>query len=334
MTRILSILLLSSTAYSLGASMIMAQDSKVYIYEKPSKKSKLVGSLQKRYLRLSLAEEETFIRGDAYSWYKVYGGWVNVSWVINDRKKPLPYTADPFHKKSIEKVHKIVTLTSIKSTTAKTMDKALVQDKDKEVLVPSENNATLVEEDYNEQHDKPYKQKDSYLSRYFVGMSLNYNMLTVDKKDQVGSIILKNTPDDSATSIGLEAGTKISNYIVSANYEMVNLADMSMNSFYLSLDYQFENIVHPFIGVSLGMSNLAWQIDPLGNSRVKDSKLSSLLYGLEMGIEYKLIDHWSLTSTLIYQKLNFTTKLVSSPAESDIVHRDKSSLGVGVRYKF
>ncbi|MDD2790672.1 MAG: opacity family porin [Sulfurimonas sp.] len=170
---------------------------------------------------------------------------------------------------------------------------------------------------------------------FFVGASLNYNKLEVTKKDQVGEILLNNSLDDAATSLGVQVGTRIAqNYVASLNYEKVNLDAMKMQSLYLSFDYQFDNILHPFIGASVGISYLEWLNDPLVNSSIKDNKLSSLMYGIQAGAEYMIDEHWSLYSILSYQKLDLTTELISSPAKAEVQYEDKSSVGVGIRYNF
>ena len=331
MSKIASILLLGCTAYTLNASVVAADNTKVYIYEKPSLKSKQIGSLKTKYLNLSKVQEETFIRGEEYLWYRIDSGWVYASWAINDSKRPIPYNNDPFHKKRVDKA---VALPVVATTASMQRDRSALGDGEEKELAGKEPHKISARKEEHTPKDHSTNKVQSYDTKYFIGTSLNYNMLTVDKEDQRGSIVLNNMPDDSATSIELEAGMKMDNYVVSANYEMVNLSDVSLNSFYLSLDYQFENLFNPFIGLSLGMSNLEWQMDPLGNSINKDTKLSSLLYGIQVGVEYKLIKHWSVTSSLAYHKLNFTTKLISSPAHSELLHKDKSSLGVGVRYEF
>ena len=82
------------------------------------------------------------------------------------------------------------------------------------------------------------------------------------------------------------------------------------------------------------MSSLVWQTDPLVNSKNKDEKLSSLMYGLQVGINYPLYQNWSVYSVLAYQKLDFKTTLTSTPAETEVTHEAKMSIGAGIRYSF
>ncbi|MDD2699249.1 MAG: hypothetical protein PHF17_10645 [Arcobacteraceae bacterium] len=170
----------------------------------------------------------------------------------------------------------------------------------------------------------------------FIGISLNFNTLTVNKTNQVGDIVLNKPLDDKATSFTFQVGTKLKeNYVVSANYEITNLDDLKLSSYYLSLDYQFNyEFINPYLGISLGMSDLQWQYDPLVSSQVKDEKLSSPLYSIQGGIVFPIEKQWSVFSQLSYQKLDFKTTFTSTPAKATVTHEDKRLFGIGVRYAF
>ena len=171
--------------------------------------------------------------------------------------------------------------------------------------------------------------------KYFIGIGFGLNSLDVKKQDQVGSIILNNTPDDSASSFLFLGGINLpNNGRIYGNYEILNLDDVKINAYYLSYDYIFPHILNPYIGLSFGMSDLEWQRDPLVNSQTKDNKLSSLLYGIQGGIEYPIENQLSIYSQISYQKLDFKTNLLSTPAKCTITHESKQSLSIGVKYSF
>jgi len=172
-------------------------------------------------------------------------------------------------------------------------------------------------------------------SKYFIGVGLSLNTLEVKKTNQVGDIVLNQPLDEKATSFTLQAGTKLKeNYELSVNYENVNLDDVNIASYFMSVNYLFNHPLQTYFGISLGMSDLEWQYDPLVKSQTKDEKLSSLLYGLQGGIVYPIEKEWSLFSQISYQKLDFKTNLTSTPAKATITHEDKKSLGVALRYSF
>ena len=172
-------------------------------------------------------------------------------------------------------------------------------------------------------------------SKYFLGASLNTNYLDISQNNKSGSITLANGLDDKALSYTLQVGTNIDkNYIVSANYEVINLDNTKLKSYYLSLDYKFNHSLNPYIGLSLGVSDLTWQIDPLNTSKSKDTKASSFIYGIQAGVIYPVFKRWDLYSQLSYQKLSIDTNLEDSSTKVKISHKDKNSLGVGLRYWF
>ena len=126
----------------------------------------------------------------------------------------------------------------------------------------------------------------------------------------------------------------IRQYIVSLNYEYLNLDDINLYNFYASVDYKFNTQFNPYIGISLGVSNLKWKIDPLTNSQEKDNLQSSVLYGIQAGTLHPLKNQWSLYTKASYHFYDHETKLISTPAQATINHKDKFAVGVGVRYSF
>ncbi|MDX9743952.1 MAG: hypothetical protein RBT59_09055 [Arcobacteraceae bacterium] len=169
----------------------------------------------------------------------------------------------------------------------------------------------------------------------FVGLSLNLNSLSVKQHNEIGTITLPRKLDDQGTSFTFQLGTKLKkDYILSGNFETINLADVKINSYFLSVDYQLPYFLNPYLGISLGMSDLEWQRDPLVKSTTKDTQLSSFLYGIQGGVSYPIEDTWSIVSQFSYQKLDFKTNLTSTPAKGNITHDDKKSLGIGLRHSF
>lgn len=170
--------------------------------------------------------------------------------------------------------------------------------------------------------------------KYFIGFEINQNKLNIEQNDQIGSIILSNSLDKNATSFNFQIGKKFDNYLLSTNYERLNSFDAKIDSYYVSLDYQFNHKLRPFIGISLGKNDLTWKVDPLANSQTKDKKISSFMYGIQAGLNYPIDKKWSIYSKLSYQKFNLKTKLISIPAKSEIIYKNRSSLGLGIRYFF
>ena len=289
----------------------------VNIYEEASKSSKLIEKKDLMYLDETVTLEEKNIRGDIYPWFKIEKGWVNIAYMKKSvaKKTTAPQaTQEP--------------LLSSEISTSPTNEADTLR------IVPKQEDTVKVEVIHQEKKPKKEVTKTDSKYNYFIGVGLNYNVLSVNKQDKAGIIILNEQADDSATSTNIQIGTYIQNYTLSLNYEMLNLNDVKIATTYLSLDYTFKNFLNPFVGVSLGMSDLEWQIDPLTDSKTKDDKLSSMIYGIQAGIHYPIYLNWSVYGILSYQKFDFTTSLISTPAKAEIRHEDKTSLGVGVRYSF
>lgn len=58
------------------------------------------------------------------------------------------------------------------------------------------------------------------------------------------------------------------------------------------------------------------------------------MYGMQVGLEYKVNKRISFIPKVIYTKTNHGTNLVSLPAKSYIEHDSKSQLLLGFRYLF
>lgn len=171
--------------------------------------------------------------------------------------------------------------------------------------------------------------------KYFLGVSFNLNHLNVKKNDIYGQIDLTKELEDKKNSYTINVGRVFNNkYLVSYNYEYLDLNEIDLESHYISLDYKFDTYLTPYVGLSLGYSSLKWNIDPLNNSEIKDTKASSFMYGVQSGIIYPLTDNLNFIGNISYKRFDLKTKLKSLPAVSEIVHKNKSSLGFGIRYNF
>jgi len=319
MNKITQTLILSGTLCSLLATTVVGEGkSNIDVHTDSTFDSKIVTTLTIEYLKQAEILNQKHVNGDDYLWYETEKGWVNVPYLIKG-KGPLPVA--------------IASETSSAKQEAQEVAPAPVAPLVQETSEPSKEEVEVIQEPVVIMEEESTQEEESYVN-YFVGIALNYNSLSVHKDNQVGDIILNNTLYDSATSTNLQIGSKIDNYVVTLNYEAVNLDDIKLATTYLSLDYSFNTFLNPFIGVSLGMSDLEWEIDPLVNSQTRDEKLSSVMYGAQAGIEYNFYKHWSIYSVLSYQKYDFETSLISTPAKATIYHDDKSSIGLGVRYFF
>ena len=334
MNKIVYSLMLTGTLCSLSAFMSIAKED-ANIRSKPSIDSEIV-SILLAHDKIDVLEE---VNISGWPWYKTSKGYIsyellelveskekfleNKSVITEKEIEPAIQEEETQVQKQAEPqvaIENVVVVQEVVAKEEETIVEEIIQIKTQ--IMSQEKEVAQVEKDSQPKYN------------YFVGVELNYNQLSVNKTNIVGDIILNKELDDSASSVSFQVGTKLENYVLSANYEVVNLDDVNMYSLYLSLDFEFDMFLTPFLGISLGMSNLQWQTDPLVNSKTKDEKLSSLMYGVQAGISYQLYKNWSIYSRLSYQKIDFKTTLTSIPAKADVTHEDKASVGVGVRYSF
>lgn len=325
MKKTLYSLLISGILCSLSAFMATAKED-ANVRANPSIKSDVVGVL----IQGEDIEVIEKVNPNYWPWYKTPRGYVSSNLlepkhpVISNNKNhqsantPKPVLRD---KTNVTVTNKAENPLEIALKQEEIKVEATLQE-DINIPVPQKENLKELSE-----NDNKYN--------YFIGVGLNYNILSVNQEDKVGTILLNKQPEDTASSTNIQIGAYIQNYAFSLNYEMLNLDAVKIDTTYLSLDYTFNNnFLNPFIGASLGMSNLVWQTDPLVNSKTKDSKLSSVMYGVQTGIHYQVYLNWSVYGILSYQKFDFRTSFISLPAKADLTHEDKKSLGAGVRYSF
>ncbi len=203
-----------------------------------------------------------------------------------------------------------------------------------EILEVKKEDVVFTSQEGTEKLQNEFKLKE-YFSDNFIGLAVTLNSLKVAQNNEIGTIPLPKKLDEQGSSFILQVGTKLKeHYVISGNYEALNLNDIKINSYFVSVDYKLPYNYNPYLGVSLGGGELEWKTDPLVASVVKPGKIFSMLYGIQGGVEYPVEDNWSIFSQLSYQKFDFKTNLVSTPAKGNITHDDKKSLGIGLRHSF
>ena len=79
------------------------------------------------------------------------------------------------------------------------------------------------------------------------------------------------------------------------NYQKVKNESVSLNNYYIATEYSFiksDNFT-PYIGASIGSSELTWQRQPIDTTQ-NDLKSNSYVLGGTLGIQYKLNNEFSL----------------------------------------
>lgn len=175
-------------------------------------------------------------------------------------------------------------------------------------------------------------------NKYFVGASIYLDSIDVNKEVVSGTNLNLPSNDDSTISFNIHVGAKklYNNFQAVINYDYIPLDDVKLQNYYLSINYQWDDIhLNPYLGVLTGMSKLQWKIDPLTNYTTKDNtSVASGFVGLQGGIEYYLKDNYSIISQAIYQEYFHTTEVIQTSNQTNIHHDRRFGVGIGLRYGF
>lgn len=279
------------------------------IYEEDNSNSKKIGKLNSN--TIIEVECETNNISDLHPWYKTIQGYLNS-----------PYLYNPKNLESCEEDKKIVVpkTQDIPQEEAKT-EVAKVEEKQIEEPTP------IQEEKKPELEDK---------KEFFAGVILGVNKLSVNSENKTGSVTINSPLDDTAYSFNIHVGTNYNeNYRIIANYDHIPLDDITLQNYYLSLNYQWDRYLNPYVGISTGISSMTWESDPLTNSTSKDTESqASGFVGLQGGIEYKYNKDYSFISQILYQEFFHKTNITSGSNTAEITHDRVFQLGLGLRYSF
>lgn len=302
---LLAAILFSNYAY--------AQEN-IIVYEEANTSSKNLEKLNLKYLQEDKIEEIKYSKSD-YAWFKYEKGWVNTPFIKASKKSDSILKENT--SKNQENLKEIKTLKEKEQITAL----ALKEDKVELKAINIKNIENKSFKDYFE---------------YFVTGFVNTNNIRNSKDNLQGSVQLAQEIDDKEVSYGFNIGAIVNkNYALAYNYEKASLNQYDLITQYISLDYMYKLAkITPYVGVSLGYADLKWKKDLLASSTIKDTKVSSSLYGIQAGVIYDISKKVSILGNISYKKYNLSTKLRALPDISELNIDSQSSLGVGLRFRF
>lgn len=173
-----------------------------------------------------------------------------------------------------------------------------------------------------------------YSSDCFVDISTGYSNSPYVKKDITGSINI-NDLDENGYLYDLAVGYRINDKLFSTlNYQYSKFDDIDYDNFYITLNYQFESSLKPYVGLLVGKSFLHWNKDPLNSSQNIDWTSGSFMYGLQVGLEYKINENLTFIPRVLHSRTDHGTNLISAPAQSYIEHDSKTQVLFGLRSGF
>ena len=162
----------------------------------------------------------------------------------------------------------------------------------------------------------------------FVYLSLGLSTITSDIDSSSRNISL----DEDGINIDLGVGYRFRDIVFSTlSYQRAIFNEVNIDNLYVSLNYQFSEIpLKPYVGVLIGFSQLEWSKYPISGTNVNDNKSTTLLGGLQLGIEYSFSDDWSIFGEYQILKNEHKTNILGDNLKIAF----KNNLNIGVYYKF
>ena len=172
------------------------------------------------------------------------------------------------------------------------------------------------------------------LERTFLDISTGYSNAPYTKNDKTGNISI-NQLDKNGYLYDLAIGYRINESVFTTlNYQYSKFKQIDYDDYYITLNYQFDYSLNPYLGILLGKSYLHWNKDPLNSSTIKDINSGSFIYGVQAGLEYKISNNISFLPKILYTRLDHGTNLISLPASSYLEHKNRYQILFGLRFWF
>ena len=180
-----------------------------------------------------------------------------------------------------------------------------------------------------------------------IGLNIGTAQSNYKQTNNQGSIILGNTPNESFTSYELYTTLKpLSDICKEKNmkpyigYTYSDNSDLKNQYLLLGLNKYYQHTVsnkelNLYAGLVVGYGELNWKYDPINSAKDKTKNASSLIGGIQLGIDYPIANNISLGVNTKYLVHNYKTNLnPSDSVSSTIEHKDTLSLSLGLSYKF
>ena len=338
-------ILVITTALTLHSASIttmeIKRNSRLYLYEKPYQQAKRV----KMY---NPAGSRIVIYGcDKYSWCKVDGGYVKEFWLKNRRveettssekiqeskkvepkveTKPAPITIDE-SKRSEVKVEVVKKEKAKKEKKHEKTKESVVKETPIIVSTATPQKTELPKETITPQSSSAQK------SKIFFGIEATYTMMNVTKKDKVGTISLAKSPSESGYGLNAEIGYNyMSDIFFTAALRYQHYDDVNLYNSLVSINKRFiYNDIRPYVGIVGGLSTIEL-IQAHTALPLDDTLGNQIALGLQIGVEYMLVNDLLLVGEYQLLKAEHTTTISSSPAKIELIRDYYSTFSFGVRW--
>jgi hypothetical protein len=189
----------------------------------------------------------------------------------------------------------------------------------KELKLKDDNNEVVSDDKKRETKTEVNDTQNSSSSKYFVYAALGASSVSGQ--------------DDNYGLVGFGAGYNYSkNYFATAGLQHSVSSQTDITNLIASVNYSFDDIyLKPYLGLTGGYSQLKWKKDPISNASQKDETASKFFVGVQVGIEHKLNDDFSLYGAYQHNLLNHTTN-IQTTSSYDINHKTQNNFLIGVKY--
>ena len=272
--------------------------NQAFVHIRHDNRSKIVQIIPKdKYFDIL---DKKIVKGSPYPWYKIKEGWVTSPNVF-------------------------ITKAKVK-TTPKPIKKLYIKPKIKQIKKKVVKKKEIIKKKIIK--NPPKNQYNS-----FIGFSLGLSHMNVDKNNINGNINLLTKPDTNGYNGTIEAGIKNKDYFYALGYSYIKYNDALLENILISANKIFDYKLNPYIGVIGGVSMIKLTKSHI-NSTIPKSKGEQFVYGLQTGIQYPLIDKFSLHTSLQYLYLKHKTVLKVLPAQAELERKNHINLNIGIRYDF
>ncbi len=145
-------------------------------------------------------------------------------------------------------------------------------------------------------------------------------------------------PEEDGDTYGLGMGYEINeHWFIQLDYTHTDADDVDIDQVFVSLNFQYPLFIdrmNGMIGLVAGEGSLDWNSQPdFADAIFDELDDDESLYGIQVGLNYEIARHWSISLTYQYFDQEFNTN-VETPDEGRIEfeHSEHQYLLFGLRY--
>ncbi len=202
--------------------------------------------------------------------------------------------------------------------------------KDKSQLVTKQTTEPIITQDILPTDE------ESIFDDFFLSLSAGVSSMSVSQNNITGSTVLETKPDDMSFNIEVALGYRFNEDSFSTlSISYIEYDDVTNYNYLGSYNRIFFNTqtLKPYIGVLAGISSLELTKSSV-NGKITDAKNSIFAYGVQIGLEQELSNHFRIFAQFQYLKAEQTTSFNLLSGEFELTRDHYLNLNAGMRYEF